>query len=459
LERVDWLQRTSGGTLLTAIVAITLGLCLLGLAYSVWLAARLSTAATGLALLFGFAAARQVFVLYEGSLPAWEPSATAFAELAVMGIALGGLAALRALRRTTRERDRVEDLHWDSMEAVRVMSEVAARPGADLGQKVGTVLQHGAVRFGLELGIAWCERDGGEIEVIGVHAPDAEQQQSLLAELRPRLEDASRGTRAQVVVERGAEPRVFFGTRIAIGDGGHGVLAFAGSRDPEERLTATDKDLLGLMAQWLGAELERRARPAARAVADAEHEVADAEHEVAHAPPVARIAPLRPRRGRDLNAAVRRAEGALRRRVGTDATLELALDPQLPKVRAGRLSLATIVESAVLTAARLAPTGRIRVETRAPEEEAADLLLCVQASGDVDAGALQRLFDEAPDAETPRGGLPFSRLERLLRSDGGDLSVSIEPGERAVLTAYLPAAPPTPRDRERARPAAAQPSR
>ena len=190
----------SGEFRLTALAAITLGLCVLGLAGAVLLAARQGAAASGLGVLFGFGAMRQAFVLFDGSVPPWELGAAALAELALLGATLGGLTALRALRRTTRERDRAEDLHWDSMEAVRVMSELAAHPGADLKDKLETVLELGATHFRLETGVAWHEEDGTDGEVIGLRTPgsDADRTAGLVAELLPRLREASRATRPQV---------------------------------------------------------------------------------------------------------------------------------------------------------------------------------------------------------------------------------------------------------------------
>lgn len=396
------------------------------------LGTRHGAAAGGLALVFGFGIVRQASRLYEGPPPALEPSAKVAGELAILGIALGGLAALRALRRTTRERDRAEDLHWDSMEAVRVMSELAARPGAELSDKLRTVLELGATRFELELGIAWRDDGTHEGELLGLRTPTAHAPygEDWVEELLPRLREVSQATRPQVLVDRDAEPRVFFGTGVGVDGNVHGALAFAGWRAPEERFTATDKDVLGLMGQWLATELERRERGTAPPREPA---------------PRYGLAPLLPRRSRDLNAAVQRAEHALRRQVGVDATLELSLDPKLPPARSGRLSLSTLVESVVLAAARLAPAGRIHLETRQQggAQQPGDLMLCVSVKGDtIDAGALERIFSQDDAEEVPRGALPLARLERLLRRDGGDLSVAVEPLRAASLTAYLPATAP-----------------
>ncbi len=446
---------------LTALAAITLGLCVLGLAGSVLLAARQGAAASVLGVLFGFGALRQAFLLFDGSVPSWEVGAAALAELALLGVALGGLTALRALRRTTRERDSAEDLHWDSMEAVRVMSELAAHPGADLSDKLKTVLDLGAARFRLEIGVAWRESGKGAGEVIGLRTPasGADRCEALVAELLPRLREASRAARPQVFFEREGELRVFFGASVRVDSAEHGALAFAGSRDPVNRFTATDKDLLGLMAQWLTAELERKSRaaeqeralPAEPASLPAQPAAVASIRGAVDRPPSMTFPTLASRLGRDLNTAVRRAERQLRRRVGAGGTLEISLDPGLPLAGGGRLSLSTLVESVVQAAASLEPTGCIQIETRRLEDadagagqaaHAGYITLRVSVTGEaVDAEALERIFDEPKDPELV-DALPLVRVERLLQRDGGDLSVSVEPGRGAVLTAYLrPRAP------------------
>jgi len=54
------------------------------------------------------------------------------AAAAGLAAALIGLAAVIALRRILLDLDRAEDLHWDSMESVRNLSELAALRAASL---------------------------------------------------------------------------------------------------------------------------------------------------------------------------------------------------------------------------------------------------------------------------------------------------------------------------------------
>jgi hypothetical protein len=266
-------------------------------------------------------------------------------------------------------------------------------------------------------------------------ASASERSAAWPAQILPRLREAARATRPLAMPGSG-EHRSVLAAPFAAG-GVRGAIAFAGSRGRPDRFTATDKDLLGLMAVWLAGELER-GLPASPAAASPPP------------PQPAARAPrrIRARRDRDLNGAVRRAERGLRRRLGTDATLELALAGDVPPVASGRLPLATLVESAVLAVARLAPTGRIRVETNLSAAagpgaagSSGEVTLCASVSGDVDASALDRTFEAPAGAEMhAHAGVSLARLERLLRRDGGDVSVAIEPGQRASLTVWLPAA-------------------
>jgi hypothetical protein len=59
----------------------------------------------------------------------------------------------------------------------------------------------------------------------------------------------------------------------------------------------------------------------------------------------------------------------------------------------------------------------------------------------VDARAFERAFAPPADPTGAHEVLGLADVERLLRLDGGDLSVSIEPQRRAVLTAWVPVAP------------------
>ena len=428
-------------TTTTIVATVTLALFAFGGIATVIVWVRRSGAFAGLAALFTLGVVRQIAVLL-GDPPAAPPTSIAWlAELALPLVALGAIAALRALHRTTAERDRIEDLHWDSMESVRSMSELSARAGGHFDAKLATLLELGTTRFGLEQGIAWLRDDDGE-RVLGLYSEDGPTAEEVVAALEPQLRQAADASRPlSLALDSGnGQTRAFLATPLRLAGVSRGALAFVGdaTRTPGRRFGASDKDLLGLMAQWLSTEIERSERAKSPPVREA--------------PQVARRRPRRLHRASDLNEAVRAAEPRLRREVGADATLTIDLDPALPTVRPGGVPLPRLVESLVLAAVRLAPCGRISVETCAPSLGAParathtrrDVLLVVRVEDCSLAGdALDRVFGPAQDAlgsEPERRAIPLPRLERSLRRSDGDLSASLEPGRCATLTAFLPAA-------------------
>ena len=440
----------SGDDPLSILAALALIVFACGAAVSAvaWLRGAAALAST--TALFALGLARQIALLFDGE------TARAVAESAVIGVGIAGFAGLRALRRVTRERDRAEDIHWDSMETVRMLTELAAGTGSDPRGRLAQVLELGTRRFGLEHAVAW-SAEGEAGRALGVHSEGIHEPAAALPIPVEQLRQAARSERPVTLVEgRGASRRVFFGTSVRVGGRIRGSLGFAGSRELDARFAATDKDLIALMAQWLATELERQERPAS------------AETPAPAPTRAPRRAPARS--GVDLNATLRRSEAKLRRHLGADATLDLELDPALPAARLGRVSPPALVESLVAGASRLAPAGRVRIRTAAlapgpgtgGEESAGDVTLAVEVdgAGDIDDAALAQLFDTRADAEAWARALPLAQLERLLRHGGGDLSVSLEPPHRAVLTAFAPAAAPrAARKTEAPAAAPAQPSR
>jgi hypothetical protein len=412
--------------------ALTLGLFALGTLASAVAWARGKAPLAGVTALFALGLTRQVALLFESEL------AHTLADAALLGMACAGVVALRAVRRTTRERNRAEDLHWDAMETVRALTELGSNTSSERDSKLERVLALGASRFGLELAWAW-RSDGEAGRLLLRHDANGREQAELPPPPVEELELAARSDRPLLLVgEKPSPTRVFFGAPVQRAGRTLGSLGFSGAREPRSRFAATDKDLLNLMAQWLAIELEREESTQTPAPPD-EEPTADAPAD--EPAPRRRVRRLRARkpesqRGGDLNAAVQRSEAKLRRRIGADGRLELALAEYLPRTRPGRVSLPALVEALVVHASRLAPSGSIRVETAL----AGDVTLAVQVEGEgIDADALARV-SSTDDAAGPEGGSPLrlDRLERLLRLGGGGLSVSLEPPRRAVLTAFLP---------------------
>jgi hypothetical protein len=417
---------------------VTLAVIWIGLASSLHAWLRGGAAAGGFAALFALAALQQGTQLFSDETWPLPSDPASVGSLALFGACLAGLVALRALRRATRERDRVEDLHWDSMELVRGVHELAARRDASLDDELGRGLELGIRRFRLDHAIA-CRVGEHGFEVVAWRGPEAGPGAADLADaLAPRLRRAA-ACAGSLALERDpddlAPPALgaFLGARVPTQAGEPCVLAFAGHRAADQRFTATDKDLIGLLADWLRGALELRANaePAPRLQAT-------------------RRTPAPPRRERrDLNHAVRRVEARLRSQLGPGAALEIALEDPLPALAPQRIPLEALVESLVAAAQRIACAGSLTIETgqltangAATDVEAHATLGVRVTDAGIDAQAATRAFD-APAASQALdaarcGALPLPQVERLLRRAGGDLALQVEPGRGALLTAFLP---------------------
>lgn len=404
---------------------------------AIWIRGR--GPAGGLAALFALGALRQAAMLMADSPWPLPADPLAIGEVALIGAGLAGLVALRSLWRTTRELDRAEDLHWDSMEAVRLVSELAAHPGASLEAKLARVLEIGAARFALDHAIA-CRFLDATPEILVWRAPEggpsgAELAAALAARLRLAAE-APRTYAAQGEAGSPAPLQDFLGAAARVDSEVPWVLAFAGVRKSDDRFTATDKDLIGLMAQWLRSELLLRKRP----------------EPARSSQPLPAVATALDRH--DLNAALRRIESRLRSQIAADVPLELSLAPALPALRPAQVALDTLALSLVMAAHAVSPGGALRVETgrltagaAAPGGDDYATLSVRVRDASIEPDALARAYggSGAPEAaqRTEHGAcLPLAQLEALLRRSGADLSMHVEPGRGAVLTAFLPARRP-----------------
>jgi hypothetical protein len=386
------------------------------------------------------------------------------AALAASGLML--LVVIGAWR-TLDERDRAEAIHWDSMEAVRALNELSAKPALDLEEQFTALLELGCRRFGAEIGIV--SRVSGErYEVRAIRAPkefpvtpgavfalaDTDCGSALSAQRPVAFESAADSSRT-VHANRTALPfEAYLGAAIRVGEQPVGTICFGSLKPRSHRFTATDKDLLLLMATWLGAEIERRGAtpegPARRV------------QPVASPPTVSEPAPRAPevpaRRTEDLNATLRRLDRKLRRCVGPEIELVVALRPDLRAADARRVPLEAIVLSLVENAARAMPDGgRIIVETDNVEIAGAEpgvmpavapnryVTLSVSDTGSgTDRDTLSQIFapsepsDDPLSASDPGNRLSLPAVYRVLQRCGGDLSVDVEPGHGSTFTVFLP---------------------
>lgn len=187
---------------------------------------------------------------------------------ACAGLFAGGMGLLTVLAvgRTLHELERAETLHWESMEGVRGVTELASRRSMSIEERLPLLLELGCERLGLDIGLVSRVR-GERYEVLSLCAPEdfpiSEGAAFALADSACRATLGSERpvarTRAEDVT-RGALPfQAYLGACIRTGEEIFGTLAFASLAPRRERFTASHKDLVALMAQWLGSELERTA--------------------------------------------------------------------------------------------------------------------------------------------------------------------------------------------------------
>jgi hypothetical protein len=131
-------------------------------------------------------------------------------------------------------------------------------------------------------------------------------------------------------------------------------------------------------------------------------------------------------------------------------TLEVSLAASLPTLRSSQIALDTLVESLVVAAHDLSPAGALRLETNRlaagdaePDGDPYATLSVRVRDASIQPDALARAYASAgdPEAAPPNASsrLSLAQLEALLRRSGADLSVQVEPGRGASLTAFLPA--------------------
>jgi GAF domain-containing protein len=438
---------------LSAVLLISLGLALAATAWSLVLLVRSGEARVGfLTATFGFLATDRAIALWtQWGAPLGFDAPTA-GQLAVLVACLLSLPIVAALRATLSERDRGDALHWDSMEAVRGMSELVAETKLDLDEKLAALLEIGCTRFGLEVGMV-SRVKGERYQVRAIHAPPGFpiargaafhlEETFCIAIARAANSDwANHPARATFRFE------AYLGAAIPLGGEPHGTLGF-GSLEPRKHgFTATDKDVLNLMARWLGLEFERaEAQPAVRT-------------ETPPAVPSGAARRREPRglRGIDANATLRGLEPKLRQLAGPEVELELSLAPELSRARAPSVPLERIVLSLVTNALDAMPDGgRLGLKTANLEFAGAEpgvfpavtpnhyvTLSVSDTGGGLGADSLSRVFEpsrETESAEGKRDGvdrLSLSAVYRILQSCGGDLSVEAEPGRGNTFTLFLP---------------------
>jgi hypothetical protein len=329
------------------------------------------------------------------------------------------------------------------MQGVRAVTQLAAEQRGELADRLGALLELGCERFGLEIGfLARIEGDLHEIRAL--HAPAG-----FPLAVGATLPLAARPCRLAIAAERpvaverireaawagpgGDGPlglEAYLGAVVTTGGRPFGTLAFGSQSVQTRRFTASHKDLLALMAQWAGVELERReALPAS-----ARTPAVGATPEPAQTPRRARSR----RASIELNEVLRRVEARIRDLVEPRIHLVVraSADPvfaRLPGVPPESLLL-TLVGHAI-DAMQGAGTLTLAAERLAGDPARWVTLSVAHTGRGPRAEDLARAF--APGRDPGPDALALASLLRALRRGGGDLSVEVDPARGSTFTVFL----------------------
>jgi len=430
---------------MTAILWGAIGIDALALALALRLLRRTGEIRAGaLAALVALAGLSQAALLAAlGGRPLGLDAASA-AAVAGLGASVASLFAVRALAATLEELELAEALHWGSMQGVRAVTELAADRRGRLDERLDSLLELGCERFGLEIGLV-SQILGERYEVRALRAPEgfAVAGGSTLRLADTICRHTAPGDRP-LAIERvseaswarpeGSDPlglEAYLGAPVAAGGRPYGTLVFASRGPAPQRFTASHKDLLALMGQWISVELERHAAPA---------------HRELPALPRGRLAARRRGAGVDVNEVLRRVERRIRDLVEPRVRLVVQAAAGARRARDTGVPLESLLLTLVGHAVEAMPTGGTLTLSGASlaGDAAPYLTLSVSHTGrGPDAEALARAFD--PGRAGARDGLALARLVRALRRGGGDLSAQVDPARGSTFTVFLPAAGADPR--------------
>lgn len=157
----------------------------------------------------------------------------------------------------------------DSVTAMRQLYEVISIPRRHAGERIQALLAMGCQRFGLTIGIL-CHIDGEHYEVTHALAPGGEVtqgttlalgdtycQDTLRAQALLGFEHASSGPWRQHPCYRKYGLEAYLGVPVRVGDQVYGTLNFSDFQPRATPFTTVDRELIQIMAQWVGGVLEQ----------------------------------------------------------------------------------------------------------------------------------------------------------------------------------------------------------
>ncbi|MEB3830690.1 PAS domain S-box protein [Phormidium sp. CCY1219] len=185
----------------------------------------------------------------------------------------GDLTAFQAVGRDVSEAKAAnEELRYSEM-ALRSLVEVQAAVDLSFEDRLAQMLAMGCDRFNLEIGILG-RLDGDYYEIVAAHFPedtifkllkgdafnlsqtyDGETAQSGTTLCIQSARESDRWRNHPAYITR--EQEAYFGTPVRVAGQVYGTLSFSSRTARPEPFKAVELQLLSLMAQWMGGEIER----------------------------------------------------------------------------------------------------------------------------------------------------------------------------------------------------------
>jgi PAS domain S-box-containing protein len=182
----------------------------------------------------------------------------------------GNVEEIIAVSRDITERKQREQELLESEASMRALYQVTSAQNLTFEQRLKSLLLMGCEQFGLEIGIL-SHIEGDNYQVIAVECPDGSIQKGAIVDLEKTF---------CVFTTMSAEPLYFesigfsgfsfsmsqpifaieayMGTPVIVNGKLYGTLAFWSAHTLTEPFKPLDKELLKLMSQWVGGELERQ---------------------------------------------------------------------------------------------------------------------------------------------------------------------------------------------------------
>ena len=168
------------------------------------------------------------------------------------------------------ERQRVEQLLVKSEAAIRALYEVTASPKLDFNQAIEELLNFGCEQFYLPIGVL-ARVQGEQYEVYLARLPNCKFIQGVLLNLENTYcQNVIASNKTLCILSAGdtcwgnsacyqsLKLETYFGTPVLVDGQIYGTLSFSNQTIREEPFSALDRELLRLMAQWVGREIERQ---------------------------------------------------------------------------------------------------------------------------------------------------------------------------------------------------------